>query len=97
MRDLSDFVPPQQYAAQAAQASGAQPVSGMAPYPLYGMPTMGETESSAVPFYRRPLVCFGAGAAVVGVAWAYFGWWRPRRSKRQTKRNTVPVSAGGEE
>jgi len=95
MRDLGDFVPPAQYAQQAAQASGAQPVAGMAPYPLYGLPTMGDTETAAVPVYRRPLVCFGAGAAVVGIAWAYFGWWRPRQ--RRTKRNSVPVEAGGEE
>jgi hypothetical protein len=95
MRNLGDFVPPQQYARQAAQASGAQPVSGMAPYPLYGIPTMGDVDTTVVPIYRRPLVCFGAGAAVVGIAWAYFGWWRPRSKK--TKRNSVTVEAGGEE
>jgi hypothetical protein len=73
------YVQPQQYAQQAAEMSGAPPVSGMPAYPLYGLPALGQAEE--VPFYRRPLVCFGAGAALVGIAWAYFGWWKPMQAK----------------
>jgi hypothetical protein len=75
------FVQPQQYAQQASEMSGgAMPVNGMPSYPLYGLPPLGQT-ADETPFYRRPLVCFGAGAAVVGAVWAYFGWWRPRQAK----------------
>jgi len=76
----------QQYAAQASH--GAHASAGMAPYPLYGVPPMGQVEET-VPFYRRPLVCFGAGAAVVGAAWFYFAWWKPKqlRAGRVTRNN----------
>jgi hypothetical protein len=77
---FDQYVQPQQYAQQASEMSGdAMPVNGMPAYPLYGLPSLGQADET--PFYRRPLVCFGAGAAVVGVAWAYFGWWRPRQAK----------------
>lgn len=76
-----EYVQPQQYAQQAFDASGgATPTAGMPAYPLYGLPPLGQTVDT-VPFYRRPLVCFGAGAAVIGVAWAYFGWWKPMQAK----------------
>jgi hypothetical protein len=76
------FVNPEEYAAQAAEMSGgATPTSGMPAYPLYGLPaSLGQTVVDT-PIYRRPLVCFSAGAVVVGLAWAYFGWWRPRQQK----------------
>lgn len=74
-------VPQQQYVQQAVEMSGgAMPAEGMPAYPLYGLPPgLGQTED--VPFYRRPIVCFGAGALIVGIAWAYFGWWRPNHAK----------------
>jgi hypothetical protein len=77
---FDQYVQPQQYEQQASEMSGgAVPTEGMPAYPLYGLPPLGQVE--AVPFYRRPLVCFGAGAAVVGAAWAYFAWWRPMQAK----------------
>lgn len=79
---FDQFVQPQQYAQQASEMSGgAMPTAGMPSYPLYGLPSSLGQAADEVPFYRRPLVCFGAGAAVVGLAWAYFGWWRPMQSK----------------
>ena len=76
------YVDPQQYAQQAAEMSGgAMPTAGMPAYPLFGLPPLGQAVVDETPFYRRPLVCFGAGAAVVGAVWAYFGWWRPRQAK----------------
>lgn len=77
----------QQYAQQAADMSGAMPAVGMPAYPLYGFPPLGQVAGDT-PFYRRPLVCFGAGAAVIGAAWAYFGWWRPLQAKM--KKNEDP-------
>lgn len=74
------FVSPADYDQSAAfMSGGAQPTAGMPAYPLYGYPPLGQTDET--PFYRRPLVCFGAGAAVVGFAWAYFAWWRPMQAK----------------
>jgi len=79
---FDQYVQPQQYEQQASEMSGgAMPTDGMASYPLYGIPPLGQVASGDVPIYRRPLVCFGAGAAVVGAVWAYFGWWRPRQAK----------------
>ena len=83
---FDQFVPPQQYAQQAAEMSGAMPAAGMPAYPLYGVPPLGQV-ADETPFYRRPLVCFGAGAAVVGLVWAYFGLWRPMQAKK-TKTKT---------
>jgi hypothetical protein len=68
------------YAQQAVEMSGAMPTAGMPAYPLYGLPPLGQTDE--MPFYRRPLVCFAAGAAVVGAAWFYFGWWKPKQVKK---------------
>jgi len=79
------FVDPQQYAQQVTEMSGgAVPTSGMPSYPLYGVPPLGQA-ADETPFYRRPLVCFGAGAVTVGLAWAYFGWWRPKQAKKIKK------------
>jgi len=79
------------YQEQAAEMSEAHASAGMAPYPLYGVPSypMGQTTTEeTVPFYRQPLVCFGAGAAVVGAAWLYFAWWLPRQQREaRTTRN----------
>jgi hypothetical protein len=77
------FVNPDLYAQQVAQASGgAMPAAGMAPYPLYGIPPLGQTTPTAVaaevPVYRRNWFWALVGAGTVGAAWAYFGWWRGR-------------------
>ena len=78
--DPNQFTTPAAYAAQMSGAPGY--TAGMAPYPLYGI---GQVDTPAVPFYRQPLVCFGAGATLVGALWAYFGWWRP--SRKNVKKN----------
>ena len=76
------FVQPEQYAEQASEMSGgATPAAGMPAYPLYGLPHHLGQAGDVTPIYRRPLVCFGAGAAVIGLAWAYFSWWRPLQAK----------------
>ena len=77
------FVNPDLYAQQVAQASGgAMPAAGMAPYPLYGIPPLGQATTPAttgeVPVYRRNWFWALVGAGTVGAVWAYFGWWRPR-------------------
>lgn len=67
------------------QMAGA-PVTGMppgaAPYPLYGVPHSLGTEDVSTPFYRKWGFAFVAGAAAVGSAWFYFGFIRPRMSKK---------------
>lgn len=74
------FVMPSEYEQQVVNMSGgAQPTAGMPAYPLYGLPPLGQVDET--PIYRRPLVCFGAGATLVGIAWAYFAWWRPMQAK----------------
>ena len=79
--DPNQFVTPEaMYAQQAAQASGgAMPATGMAPYPLYGIPPLGQAVPGApaataeVPFYRRNWFWALVGAGAIGAAWAYFG------------------------
>ncbi len=89
MQQEYDFAASSQFGRQAAEMSGATPTAGMPPYPLYGVPGMGQTEE--VPFYRNPIVCVGFGAAAVGAAWLYFGWWRPKQQKKKVSRNRRPA------
>jgi hypothetical protein len=57
---------------------GYYPVSN---YPISpAMSGMG-TVDAAVPIYKKPLVTFFTGAALVGAAWFYFGFVRPRMKK----------------
>ena len=42
---------------------------------------LGTTASDAVPFYKKPVVAFAAGAAVVGGAWFWFGFLRHKMKK----------------
>lgn len=79
------FVSPDLYAQQVAQASGgAMPAAGMAPYPLYGIPPLGQAATppaggeAEVPVYRRNWFWALVGAGTVGAAWAYFGWYKGR-------------------
>ena len=51
---------------------GTQPI---APYVYPSPPAMGNTDA-AVPFYKKPLVTFAAGALIVGGAWFWFGFLR---------------------
>lgn len=76
------------YAEQAEQMSGSAPASaGMAPYPLYGLPNLGQETESAVPFYKRPLFCYGVGAAAgFGAGYLVFGFLMPRMKKNPKKR-----------
>jgi hypothetical protein len=69
------------------QMSGASPVPGMPSYPLYGV---GQAVLG-VPFYKRPLVCFSAGVVIVGAAWAYFGWWRPRQKRIKANKHKKKI------
>lgn len=72
--------PDPQYAQQAQQASGgAQPTSGMPPYPLYGLPnSMGAAEPQ-VPFYKRAWFGWVGGTVLgAGLAYGWFNWLRPK-------------------
>jgi hypothetical protein len=98
-----DFVTPEarqaEYMDQAAQMSGAAPAPGMAPYPLYGIPPLGTEGEAAVPFYRRPVFCYGVGAvAGFGLGWAFFGWFKPKYMKKNVrKRRTTRKKAEPQE
>ncbi len=83
-----DFVTPEaRYAQQAHEMSGAPDAPGMAPYPLYGLPTLGNEPEVAVPFYKKPVFCYGVGAVVgFGIGYAVFGFALPRMKKNPTKR-----------
>jgi hypothetical protein len=70
------------------QMSGAPASAGMAPYPLYGLPTLGQETETAVPFYKRPMFCYGVGtAAGFGLGYLVFGMIMPRMSKKPKKNN----------
>lgn len=82
-----DYAIPSAYADH--QASGAPASAGMAPYPLYGLPTLGQETEAAVPFYKRPLFCYGVGAAAgFGIGYAVFGFLMPRMKKNPSKKKT---------
>lgn len=76
------------YAAHMDDASGVRggPEPNMAPYPLYGIPGMGQAES-AVPVWKKPWFCYTAGAAVgFGLAYAFFGWFKPKYMRKNTRK-----------
>lgn len=74
------------YAEYAQEMGGAPPTPGMAPLPLYGLPTLGQ-EESAVPFYKKPAFCYGVGGAVgFGIGYLVFGWLKPRMKPNPKKR-----------
>jgi hypothetical protein len=58
---------------------GYYPVSTQ-PLSPYVYPAMGNAEAP-VPFYKKPLVTFAAGALLVGGAWFWFGFLRSRMGK----------------
>jgi len=67
------------YAERAHEMSGAPSAPGMAPYPLYGLPTLGQDAEAAVPFYKKPLFCVAAGAlGGFGIGFLVFGYLKPR-------------------
>lgn len=90
--DADKYVTPEaRYAEMVDQMSGSRPERGAPPYPLYGL---GQAES--VPFWKRPWVTFLFGAVLVGSAWAYFGWVRPKLKLKKNggrKRRRVLTSA----
>lgn len=91
MPSPSDYVTPGSgFAEQAEQMSGSAPASaGMAPYPLYGLPPLGQEPEAVVPFYKRPLFCYGVGtAAGFGLGYLIFGVVMPRMGKKKPKRNS---------
>lgn len=97
-----DYVTEDARYAEAHEMGGAPAVQGMAPYPLYGLPTLGQDTEASVPFYKRPVFCYAVGGAVgLGIGWAFFGWFKPKymkrnpNKKRRTTRNKK--SEGAEE
>jgi hypothetical protein len=86
-----DYVSPgAHYGAQASEMSGAPPVAGMPPYPLYGLPTLGEEVEAAVPFYKTPIFCYAVGGVVgFGLGYLVFGILKPRMKPNPKKRRTT--------
>jgi len=84
---MTQFAHDQQFSRAADQASGVGgSQQGMAPYPLYGLPTLGQTQETPVPFYRRPMVVFVAGSAVgFGLGYLVFGRLIPKLKKNWAK------------
>ena len=61
----------------------------MAPYPLYGLPTLGQEGEAAVPFYKKPMFCYTVGGAVgFGVGYLIFGFLKPRMKPNKKRRTT---------
>ena len=84
-----EYAIPSAYADQAQQMSGAPATAGMAPYPLYGLPTLGQDTEAAVPFYKRPLFCYGVGtAAGFGLGYLVFGMLMPKMKKNTEKKKS---------
>jgi hypothetical protein len=82
MPTAEQFVNDSIFSDQAARQAGVGPEMGAPPYPLYGIPSLGEGES-AVPIYRQPWFCYGVGAAAgFGLAYAFFGWFKPKYMKK---------------
>jgi len=99
MRSAQDFVTPQaQHSEHAEDMSGVRGATeGMAPYPLYGIPALGQDEPTVV-FYKRPWFCWTggivlglAGGFVLGQATASIGFAllklkkNPKRRRRKRK------------
>lgn len=61
---------------------GYYPISTqpLSPYVYPQMGGMGNAEAP-VPFYKKPIVTFAAGALLVGGAWFWFGFLRHRMGK----------------
>lgn len=74
--EAEEYVTPDARYAEMADRMAGPPSRGAPPYPLYGL---GQAEST--PIWKRPLVTFAFGAILVGGAWAYFGWLRPKFKK----------------
>jgi hypothetical protein len=83
----SHYAPDQAFEEAAAQASGVSgPQPGMAPYPLYGVPPLGQTEAAPVPFYRAPMVVLPVGIAVgFGLGYLVFGKLLPSMKAKMKK------------
>lgn len=98
MSDSHDFLDDDLEAAMGAMGNSlgaAQPLPmappGMMPgfYPVANYPIspamsgMGTTD--AVPIYKKPLVTFLTGAVLVGAAWFYFDFVRPRMKRAKAR------------
>lgn len=86
-----DYVTPEgRYAEHVQEMSGAPPQAGMAPYPLYGLPPLGQ-EDVNVPFYKKPVFCLVVGgAAGVGIGYLVWGWLLPRmKPMRKNKKKAA--------
>lgn len=85
MANPQDYVTDKaRYAERAEDMSGVRGgAPGMAPYPLYGL---GHPEAQ-VALWKRPWFCWAGGVAVgFGAAYAFFGWFKPKYMKRNTKK-----------
>ncbi|RLB43809.1 MAG: hypothetical protein DRH30_02615 [Deltaproteobacteria bacterium] len=99
MDGAEQYVTPEaNYAAQMDSASGVRGTDpGMAPYPLYGIPGMGETQTDQIPFWKKPLYSYPAGIALgFGLGWAFFGWFKPKYMKKNTGKRKKKTAAEGE-
>lgn len=80
--DAEKYVTPEaRYAEMVDQMAGARSERGAPPYPLYGL------GQESMPFWKRPMVTFAFGAILVGGAWAYFGWLRPKFKKMKKNKS----------
>jgi hypothetical protein len=85
-----DFVTPEaQYTQHAKDMSGAPgSAAGMAPYPLYGLPSLGQEEAT-VAFYKRPWFCWTLGVTL-GLAGGFFlGQFTHSRGLKLVKKNAT--------
>lgn len=86
-----DYVMPEaRYEEAAREMSGAPAEPGMAPVPLYGIPSLGQGEE-VVPLWKKPAFCYVVGAAAgLGLGYAFFGWFKPKYMKSNPgKRRTT--------
>lgn len=83
--DGQEFVTPDARVAEHMDdMSGVRggPAPGMAPYPLYGLQSMGQ-DDNGVPIWRKPMFCYAVGAAAgFGLGYAFFGWFKPKYMKK---------------
>jgi hypothetical protein len=91
---MQDFVMSDDRFAEAAhEMSGAPPQTGMAPYPLYGIPPLGSTET-ALPIWQKPIFCYAVGAAAgFGLGYLFFGWFKPKYMKKNPAAKTKKPKA----
>lgn len=94
--NAEDYVTPEaKYAEQVEDMSGVRGrQAGAAPYPLYGLPSMGQPEP-AVAFWKRPTFNLAAGTVLgFGLGYVFFGWLKPRLKPNPAKKRARKRSEG---